>query len=472
MSKKPVTKADLDDPRRKLTPVYVLLEEPRIQSLMAEFSRPVVLEAVQEAMASFRGALEPEGSPPGLEEILARVESLIHRAEGDRLRPVVNATGIILHTGLGRAVLPRRAVDALSGLSRCTNMQVDLRTGLRGKRNARTESLLCKLTGAEAAMVVNNNAAATCLILSALCPGKEVIVSRGQLIEIGGSFRLPDCITQSGAILVEVGTTNRTHLRDYERALSPDTGAILRANPSNFRVVGFHKEVCLRDLVSLKKRQPFILIDDLGCGALIDTGEFNLPKELTVQESIAAGADVACFSGDKLIGGAQAGIIVGKKDFIGKIKKHPLTRMMRVCKLTDLVLEQTLRLFLDPETLLENHPTLGMLAASPENLEKRARELAERLAAENLPLKIEVKEGESEVGGGSMPAVPLKTHVLAIRSESLNADQLSHLLRQNEPPVIARIHEGEVLLDLRTILDGEEEILYRALKELGTSRWQ
>ncbi len=467
MSEKPVTEADLDDSRRKLTPVYVLLEEPRIQDLMARFSRPVVLDAIQETMGLYRQELGPEGSPPGIDEIIARVKAILNLIEGERLRPVVNATGIILHTGLGRAVLPQRAVDALAGLSRCCNMQVDLQTGLRGKRCAKTESLLKKITGAEAALVVNNNAAATNLILMALCRGKEVIVSRGQLIEIGGSYRLPDCIHQSGATLVEVGTTNRTHLRDYEEALSPNTGAILRVNPSNYRVVGFHKEVSIRELAELKRKKPFLLIDDLGCGALVNTEEFHLPKELTVQESIAAGADLACFSGDKLIGGAQAGIVVGKQELVAKIRKHPFTRMMRICKLTDLVLQETLRLFLEPETLLETHPTLRMLAASPGDLEKRAKGILERIDSGKLPFTIQVKEGESEVGGGSMPAVPLKTFVLALRSPALSPDRLSHLLRQNEPPVIARIHENEVLLDMRTLLEGDEEAVCQALMRVG-----
>jgi L-seryl-tRNA(Ser) seleniumtransferase len=456
-----------DDPRRKLIPVYVLLEEPRIQALMATFSRVVVLEAIQEALESFRRELEGEDCPPTADEIVARIQDNVRRVEGQRLRPVVNATGIILHTGLGRAVFPQKAVDALSMLNRCSNMQIDLETGLRGKRNEGTESLLRKLTGAEAAMVVNNNAAATCLILMALCQGKEVIVSRGQLIEIGGSYRLPSCIRQSGAVLVEVGTTNRTHLWDYEEALSPGTGAILRVNPSNYRIVGFHKEVPVAELATLKEKQPFLLIDDLGCGALINTEDYRLPKELTVQESIAAGADVVCFSGDKLIGGAQAGIIVGKKNLIAKIKKHPFTRMLRVCKLTDLVLQETLRLFLEPETLLENHPTLRMLAASPETLETMAGALEARLAPEKLPFTVRVKEGESAVGGGSMPAVPLETYVLALRSDSLPAERLSYLLRQNEPPIIARIHEDEVLLDMRTLMEGDDEIIYQALKRMG-----
>jgi L-seryl-tRNA(Ser) seleniumtransferase len=346
---------------------------------------------------------------------------------------------------------------------------MDMETCARGKRNYMTEYLLAKLTGAEAAMVVNNNAAATLLILTALCQGKEVIVSRGQLIEIGGSFRLPDCIHQSGAIMVEVGTTNKTHLRDYERALSENTGAILRVNPSNYRVIGFAQQVPIEDLVTVKKKQPVVVIDDLGCGALVNLEEYGLPHEPTAPDSIAAGADLVCFSGDKLISGPQAGIIVGKRELIDRIKKHPLTRMLRVCKLTDLAMEQTLRLFLEPDTLLENNPTLRMLTVPAEALKKKAAKLKKNIEKEKLPIQARVAEGESATGGGSLPGVPIKTHVLALTSSTLSVDQLSYLLRRNEPPIIARIADDEVLLDMRTLLDGEEELILQALKGIAHS---
>jgi L-seryl-tRNA(Ser) seleniumtransferase len=360
-------------------------------------------------------------------------------------------------------------VDALAGLNRCVNLQIDLETGKRGKRCHTTEQLLARLTGAEAALVVNNNAAATLLVLAALCKGREVVISRGQLIEIGGSFRLPDCIHQSGAIMVEVGTTNKTHLADYERAVTPDTGMILRVNPSNYRVVGFSKEVPITDLVSLKEKYPVIVADDLGCGALVDLSKFGLPSEKTVQESIAAGADLAFFSGDKLIGGPQAGIIVGKKDLIAKIKKHPLTRMLRVCKLTDLAIEHTLRLFLDPETLVQNHPTLRMLAAPVESLRRKAVELANALEGRVPGLHLRIVESESETGGGSLPGTVIPSYALAVRSQRENADTLSARLRRNEPPVIARILENEVLLDMRTVLEGEEKLIIEALERMGNA---
>jgi L-seryl-tRNA(Ser) seleniumtransferase len=460
----------IDDPRRHLIAVYSVIEQAEVQELIRELSHPVVVEVIQEVLSGYRDELRPGDAVPTMEEVVARVRAAVLERESERLRPAVNATGIILHTGLGRAVLPRRAVEALGRMDRCCNMQVDIQTGKRASRNLTTERLLARLSGAEAALVVNNNAAATLLILEALCKGKEVIVSQGQVIEIGGSFRLPDCIAQSGARMVRVGTTNRTHLHDYERALSVDTGAILRVNPSNYRVLGFTKEVSLAELVSLKEKQDVLVIDDLGCGALVDTEQFGLPKECTVQESVSAGADIVCFSGDKLIGAAQAGIVVGKRELIAKIKKHPLTRMMRVCKLTDVVLEHSLRLFLEPETLVEEHPTLRMLAIPAEQLEAQARELLGELEALDLPLELLVKEDESAVGGGSMPVTPLRTFALAVRSPRHSLERLLQLLRKNEPPIVARISGGHVLIDMRTLLEGDHALVRQALVRIAAEQ--
>jgi L-seryl-tRNA(Ser) seleniumtransferase len=454
------------DPRQGLPSVSLVLEDEAIQKLVEKHSRPFVLDAVRETLNRLRKEMRQEGEPPTFGAIIERVKSALLEMEFERLRPVVNATGIILHTNLGRAVLPRRAVDALSGLNRCCNLQVDLETGARGKRGFTTEYLLTRLTGAEAALVVNNNAAATFLVLSALCRGREVIVSRGQLIEIGGSFRLPDCIHESGAVMVEVGTTNKTHLSDYERALTENTGMVLRVNPSNYRVVGFTGEVPIEELATLRKIRPVLVADDLGSGALIDLSRYGFPAEKTVQASIAAGADLVFFSGDKLIGGPQAGIIAGRKDLISAIRKHPLTRMLRVGKLTDMALEQTLRLYLDPETLAENHPTLRMMTASPADLKKRAEKIKKRLNVRGAALHIRVVASESETGGGSMPGHAIPSFALAVRSDRLSPDRLSALLRRNEPPVIARIREDEVLLDMRTLLEGEDDIVRDALLRL------
>jgi L-seryl-tRNA(Ser) seleniumtransferase len=461
---------DTNDPRKQLPSVSKILESQECQAIISEYARPCVLQAVRETLDSLRSSLDAGDAAPGVSEVVDVVHERLQESTLDRVRPVVNATGIILHTGLGRAVLPRQAAHALAQQDRCSNVQIDLTTGLRGKRNYECQRLLCMLTGAEDALLVNNNAAATLLILAALCPGKEVIVSRGQLIEIGGSYRLPDCVHQSGACLVEVGTTNKTHLRDYEGALTENTGAILRVNPSNYRIVGFTQEVTIRELVTLKEKTSALVIDDLGCGALVDLSHYGLPHEPTVQDSVEAGADLVCFSGDKLIGGPQCGIIAGKKALVQKIRKHPLTRMLRVCKLTDVALEHTLRLFLDPDTLVANHPTLRMLAASVNDLRKTAVLLKERLDAAGIPFAIAVEAGESAMGGGSLPATPIPTCLLAVSGGGMSAERLSALLRRNEPPIIARIADGKVMLDMRTLMDGEDATVLDALVRIGAGR--
>ncbi|MBX7256239.1 MAG: L-seryl-tRNA(Sec) selenium transferase [Candidatus Hydrogenedentes bacterium] len=456
-----------NDPRTRLPSVSKLLDTPECQSYVARYSRPIVLDAVRSVLDGYRNTLDKIEAVPGVEVVLEQTRLRLEEDSLDRLRPVVNATGIILHTGLGRAVLPRQAAQALGQQDRCCNIQIDLASGLRGKRNYECQRLLCALTGAEDALLVNNNAAATLLILASLCAGKDVIVSRGQLIEIGGSYRLPDCVHQSGAHLVEVGTTNKTHLRDYEAALTEETGAILRVNPSNYRIVGFSKEVSIGELVSLKEKTPALVIDDLGCGALVDLTQFGLPHEPTVQESVAAGADLVCFSGDKLIGGPQCGIIVGKKALVQRIRKHPLTRMLRVCKLTDVALEHTLRLFLTPETLVANNPTLRMLAAPVNELKSAAVLLKEQLDAAGTSFTVSVEAGESAMGGGSLPATPIPTCLLTVRDGGMSAERLSALLRRNEPPIIARIADDKVVFDMRTLLEGEAAIVLEALKRLS-----
>lgn len=453
--------------------VSAVLEDERVKAMMTDSSRSVVVDAVREVLDAYRATLAPGQSAPTLDQIVAAVTARLDEDEFQRLRPVINGTGILLHTGLGRAVLPKKAVDALAGLDRCCNLQIDLETGLRGKRNYMTERLLCRLTGAEAAMVVNNNAAATMLILAALCKGKEVVVSRGQLIEIGGSYRLPDCIHQSGAILVEVGTTNKTHLRDYENAVTGNTGALMHVNPSNYRIIGFTESVPTRELVALRERlkqdvpeREIVVIDDLGCGALLDLTPYGLPHEPTILDSMAAGADLVCFSGDKLIGGPQAGIIVGRKDLIARIKKHPLTRMLRVDKMTDMALEHTLRLFLNPETLCSENPTLRMLTTPIAELKRRAAAIKRRAEKIGAIIHIEVRSVDSAMGGGSLPGVSIPSCGIAVSSKGLSADQISAMLRHNEPPIIARIAEDVVLIDVRTLLPGEDEAVADALAAL------
>lgn len=456
------------DPRRQLPSVSDILNNKSIISLIEKHSRIIVLDVISQTLNYYRENLKENNKPPSFNEVIKDIEKNTQDLDIQKLRPVVNATGIILHTNLGRAFLPEAAVNALSKLNHCCNVQTDMKTGLRGKRHFYTEYLLTKITGAEAALVVNNNAAATFLILSALAKNKEVIISRGQLIEIGGSYRLPDCIHQSGAIMVDVGTTNKTHLYDYERAIIHNTGIILRCNPSNYRIVGFTEEVSIKEIVSLKKiKSDIIVVDDLGCGAIIDLSKYGFPKEPTVQESILAGADLVCFSGDKLISGPQAGIIVGKKELIGKIKKHPLTRMLRICKLTDIALQETLNLFLNPEKLHETNPTIRMLTTPLDKLKTNAENLKTKIENYHLPFEISILEDFSETGGGSLPAFQIKTYVLAIKSNNLTCDKLAYLFRKADFPIIVRIKDGQVLLDMRTLLDDDDEYILNALIQIS-----
>ena len=442
-----------------------LLENPTAIALMARYARGPVLAALR-GMTDEARRLPGGGEIPDAEAILAAAERHLEEDEQDRLRPVVNATGILLHTGLGRAVLPEVAAEGLGRMDRCCNLQIDLASGKRGKRNYMCERLICELTGAEAALIVNNNAAATLLILAALCPGREVVVSRGELIEIGGSYRLPDCITASGALMREVGTTNKTHLRDYEGAIRENTGALLRVNPSNYRVIGFSQRVALEDLVGLAKKHGLLLIDDLGCGALVDLQAYGLPHEPLVQDSLAAGVDIVCFSGDKMIGGPQAGIVAGRKEWIDRIRKHPLTRMLRVGKLTDMALEQTLRLFREPALLTETHPLFRMLAKKLPELRAAAEALVKKTGKAPKGAAISVEEGASEMGGGSLPGVELPTALVSIRVNGLPALQVARRLRMREVPVVARIQEDKVVLDVRTLLPGEDDMVAEAVREV------
>jgi len=451
------------DRRRGIPSVATLLACDEVALLIGAYSRPVVVRALRAVTTEAR---ESAGDPPTAAAILDAARRRLADDERDRLRPVINATGILLHTGLGRAVLPAASAAALGQMDRCCNLQIDLATGRRGKRNAMCEQLIRELTGAEAAVIVNNNAAATLLIIAALCRDRDVIVSRGELIEIGGSFRLPDCIAAGGAVMREVGTTNKTHLRDYEGAITGQTGALLRVNPSNYRVIGFSYRVPVAELAALAHRHELPLIDDLGCGALVDLRDYGLPAEARVQDSLTAGADVVCFSGDKLIGGPQCGIIAGRRGYIDRIRKHPLTRMLRVGKLTDAALEQALRLFRDPATLRDRHPLYRMLTRTAAEL----RADAERLRAAVGPVadtraELEVRDGTSELGGGSLPGVKLPTARLAIRGRGRGADAIARRLRLGSPPVIARIEADCVMLDMRTLLPGELELLTGSLKE-------
>jgi L-seryl-tRNA(Ser) seleniumtransferase len=396
------------------------------------------------------------GGPPPITAgaVLAQAEELLQLATEPHLRQAINATGIILHTGLGRAVLPPGVVDSMMGeLKGYCTLAVDRASGERAERDELVEYILTELTGAEAATVVNNNAAATMLALAALAAQKEVIVSRGQLIEIGGSFRLPEVMAQSGARLVEVGATNRTHLKDYQKAITENTAAILRVHPSNYRVVGFTSEVALRELAELARGRNLILMDDLGAGALVDLQPFGLPHEPTVRESIEAGADIVLFSGDKLIGAGQCGVIVGRKGLVEKLRKHPLMRAVRVDKTCLMVLERTLHLFRDPARLPREHPTYRMICTPPDALNSRAKKLAQLISAAAPKATIAIAESQAFLGSGSLPTDAIPSFVVTVSLPEISAAELARKLRLDRACVFGRIENDRVCLDVRTLTD-------------------
>jgi len=388
----------------------------------------------------------------------------LHRAA--RLRRVINATGVIIHTNLGRAPLSENAIQALiENASRYCSLEYDVATGKRGKRGAQAENLLCELTGAESALVVNNCAAAAFLVLTVLARGGEVIISRGELVEIGGDFRVPDVMEQSGAILKEVGTTNRTKISDYERAFSDDTRLILRVHPSNYRIVGFTAAPDLSELAELALGKNVLLYEDAGSGALFDLSEYGLTDEPVISDSIKAGADVVTFSGDKLLGGVQSGLIVGRREVIERIRKHPLYRALRVDKLIYAALEATLESF-RRETFLEEIPVWKMLSMTGAELKTRASKFAKKLhknRGENKDLKTEIIEGNSVVGGGSAPMAHPVTTLLTLKHAQMSAAKLEEVLRLSNPPIIARILDDKVLIDLRTVFENEEVELLEIL---------
>lgn len=450
-----------ESPLSQLPQVDRLLGQPPLPALIAAHGRPLVTAAARQVLAALReelrGAAEPRVAD--LAEIVARVQQAVGERLQPSLGPAINAAGVVLHTSLGRAVLAAEALEAVQEVGRgYCNLAVNLDTGRRGSRDGHVSELLCALTGAEAAMVVNNNAAATMLILSTLAAGREAIISRGQLVEIGGSFRMPEVMALSGAIMREVGATNKTHLRDYEAALSEQTGVIVRVHQSNYRIVGFSHEPALEELVALGKAHGVPVVDDLGSGALVSLGDYGLEQEPLVQDSMSAGAACACFSGDKLIGGPQSGLIVGQKAIIERLKKNPLARALRVDKLTLAALESTLRLFLNPETLAQRHPTYRMLSLSVESLQARAEKLA--AGWRSCPAaEVEVITGETQVGSGSVPTQTLPTCLVALQPRSGSAEGLARRLRQASPAVFTRVQQGRVLLDLRTVAPAEDDTL-------------
>jgi L-seryl-tRNA(Ser) seleniumtransferase len=459
--------------RRLVPSIDRLRQRPAVKALEARFGAAATLDALRAGADVARRSIAElddrpaiPGSPlPSEDDIARRIETLAgERLAGDfrpSLRRVINATGIIVHTNLGRAPLSPRALDRLIDVARgYSTLEYDLGRGERGRRDTHAEQTICRLTGAEAAVVVNNNAAAALLVLAALASGREVIVSRGELVEIGGGFRVPDVMTQSGARLREVGTTNKTRASDYAAAVTDQTALILRVHPSNFRIEGFTERPSLTDLVALGSRLRVPVVEDLGSGHMgLGTDHPLHHAEPTVQSSVGAGVDLCCFSGDKLLGGPQAGVIVGKAVHVDRIRRHPLMRALRVDKLTYAALEATLVEYLVGRAE-ETVPVQRMLALTADAIRGRAQLLAERLSGEQW--RVEVVPGVSAVGGGSAPGVELPTWLLAVEHRHLNPDQCAATLRQQSPPVIARIEHGRLLLDLRTV-DDEDDILVAEL---------
>ncbi len=400
------------------------------------------------------------------DRILPEIRQSIARMQQPRFRRVINGTGVIIHTNLGRSVLPDETMQALvEAGSHYSNLEFNLETGQRGSRYSLVEDLLCELTGAEAALVVNNNAAAVLIVLETLARNREVIVSRGQLVEIGGSFRIPDVMARSGARLVEVGATNRTHLRDYRNAITAETGLLLKVHCSNYRIIGFTSEVSNEDLVRLGRDQAIPVMEDLGSGCFIDLSRFGLMKEPTVQEVVAAGIDVVTFSGDKLLGGPQAGIILGRKEFVDRIKKNPLNRALRIDKFTLAGLESILRLYRDPEQAIRTIPTLAMIAATAGEIDVRATALVRRLreAADKAACRVAIVDTVSRVGGGAMPEQNLPSRAVALQPVTISVSRLERRLRNLAVPVIGRIEDDRFLLDMRTVADDEVGQLAGAL---------
>lgn len=445
-----------------------LLEDVAIAPWFEVFDRSYVKNYLNEALNQVRQAiLAGEDVDISHSAVVAIAERKLSAKKRPNLRPMINATGTALHTNLGRALLSDKAVEATQRVNaRYSNLEYNVEAGERGSRYAHIEDLLKELTGAEAALVVNNNAAAVMLLLTATTQGQEVLISRGELVEIGGSFRVPDVIESVGARLKEVGATNKTHLRDYERAITEETGALLRVHTSNYRVVGFSQVPDDKDLVALAHQHDLPAFNDLGSGLLIDLQPLGLPREPLVSEVVAAGYDVVSFSGDKLLGGPQAGILVGTKQYIDQLKRHPLLRALRVDKMTLAGLEATLQAYLKPEQAMKDIPLLQMLGQSEEKLARKAQTLADDIRALDKGYQVDITEGQSQVGGGAFPEARLATHLVEISHPDYSESTLEQKLRQAEFPIIARTSDGKVQFDVRTLLEADSGKICQALVEM------
>ncbi len=455
---------------REIPSVNVVLASSSVKALLLSHRRELVAEAVADTLRAVRDKIVTASAEVELsldltpEDLGTRVCERVDGCMRPSLRRVVNATGVVLHTNMGRAPLAEEALTQIMDVaSRYNNLELDLASGERGTRYAHVEQLVCRLTSAEAAMAVNNNAGAVLLILSALCKDQEVIVSRGELVEIGGAFRVPDVMVQGGAQLVEVGTTNKTHKEDYESAITARTGAILKIHSSNFKIVGFTSAPTMEELAEIARRRGVPLLVDWGSGVMIDLERFGLAHESTMPELIDQGADLVTFSGDKLLGGPQAGFIVGRRSLVDRCRKHPLTRALRIDKLSLAALEATLKLYLDPEKAIARIPTLRALAKTKDELRPVAARLACAVQAALPDAVVEVCDGFSQAGGGSLPGVEIPTVLVAARTvEPVHKLELG--LRSHDPPVMVRVHNGQLLFDPRALWPEDIDIIASALR--------
>ncbi|GAA0126783.1 L-seryl-tRNA(Sec) selenium transferase [Clostridium sp. CTA-19] len=453
---------------RKLPKIDELLKEPLIQKEIDITYRVLVVDSLREAIDKFRrNILENKINDFESEDVLNYALGILTRKKQHNLRKVINATGTVIHTNLGRSLLSSDAVkNAMEVASRYNNLEYDIKEGKRGSRYSHIEELITKITGAEAAIVVNNNAAAIMLVLDTLSKNKEVIVSRGQLVEIGGSFRIPEVMKFSGAKLIEVGTTNRTHLYDYEDNINENTGILLKVHTSNFKIYGFTEEVELDELVELGQTKEIPVVEDIGSGVLVDFTKYGFTHEPTVQDSIKKGVDIVTFSGDKMLGGPQAGIIVGKKKYIQAMKKNQLTRALRIDKMTLAGLEGTLRHYLDERNAIKNIPTLNMILASKDEMKKKAIRFRKKLRNVVKDFKFDIEEDYSMVGGGSMPTEKIPTYVIKVRNEGISAAEIEKNLRLNEVPIIGRVFDNEFIIDVRTVFEEDIKEIIKALKDM------
>ncbi|MFZ5448511.1 MAG: L-seryl-tRNA(Sec) selenium transferase [Thermodesulfobacteriota bacterium] len=458
---------------RQLPQVNDLLRHRELAPAISRLPRALATAVVRRVLAEMRqiiNATPSESLPQTLDEtgLFLKLSQALADAAKPSLRRVINATGVIIHTNLGRSPLGEACLTQLLEVaSHYNTLEYDLDRGSRGSRQAHLEGILKELTGADGVLVVNNNAAGVLLALNTLAQGKEVIISRGQLVEIGGSFRMPEIMAASGAILREVGTTNKTHLKDFESAITSETAMLLKVHPSNYRIMGFTQEVSLAEMVALGRRYNILVVEDLGSGCVVDLSKYGLEKEPTVQETLKAGADLVLFSGDKLLGGPQAGLVLGNKEVVEALRKNPLTRALRPDKMTLAALEATLRLYMEEPRALLGIPTLRMLTRPVAELNQLARSLARRMKRRfGSRLLVEVVASEGRAGGGSLPQAPLFSRALALSIPSLSAQDLEARLRLASIPVIGRLEHGLLLLDLRTLLDGDQETVMLMLEEV------